>query len=51
MSEKFKNDKFSNPSCLWVIDQNIILYVLIDNARTAWVTQILRPFLSFSEFP
>ena len=33
----------------WVIDQNNILHVLINNSRTAWPTEVLMPFLSSSE--
>ena len=36
----------SRPSNSWVIDQNIILTVLINNLETAWLTKILMPFLS-----
>ena len=43
--------KFSRPTSLWVIDQNNILHVLmkmINNSKTAWPTEILMPFVSFS---
>ena len=33
----------------WVIDQNNILNVLINNSRSAWPTKIAMPFLSFSD--
>ena len=41
--------KFSKPVSPWdFIDQNTILYVLINNSRSAWPNEILMPFLSFS---
>ena len=53
LSCKLKNDiDFSRPSGSWVIDQNMynnILHVLINNSRTLWSSEILMPFLSFSD--
>ena len=43
--------KFSRPTKSWVIDQNNILHVLmnmINNSKTAWPTEILMLFVSFS---
>ena len=39
------------PSGSWVIDQNNILHILINNSRNAaWLTHIFpMPFLSFSQ--
>ena len=33
----------------WIIDQNNILHILINNSRTAAPTKILMPFLSSSD--
>ena len=40
---------FNKPKGTWVIDQNNILHVLINNSRTAWHTKISMPFVSFSD--
>ena len=39
----------SRSSSSWVIDQNDILYILINNSRSIWSIDILTPFLCFSD--
>ena len=36
------------PCGSWLTDQNNILHILINKSITAWLTEILMPFVSFS---
>ena len=49
LSENLRNDIDINVFSFWVIDQNSILHILINNSRTAWPTEISMPYLSFSD--
>ena len=40
---------FSRPRGSWVIDQNDVLHVSTNNSITVWDTEILMPFLRFSD--
>ena len=40
---------FSRPSDSWVMAQNGILHVLMNNSRTVWPVEIIIPLLSFSK--
>ena len=51
LSEELKNDtQILVGQAVWIIDQNNILHIFIDNSRSAWSTIILMHFFFFFFF-